>query len=493
MVFIALITLGVSGWSAYSNWNAKQIVEGQQQTLLPATANSEALLSALVNQESGERGYLITQQPSYLGPYRQGQDQEADLVVRLQQELAGQPDLVGELRSVEELHHTWVTQVAEPEIADIRSGNVAAAVAAESTDAGQHDFENLRSAVDTLSAAIRAQSAASDASVDSALDRTFYLAILRAAAVIAVLALVWLLIRRWVNDPIEQLASEVRTVAGGELDRRVEVQGPPEIASLGRDIEAMRQRLRDETDELRQIRQTLAEHSPLHLLLSSQLEPSGNTSYFAVAGRLMSAEGVLAGDWYDAWEMDGPRMALAVVDISGHGPAAGLFALTMKHLLSPPLRAGMAPGAALAWAADECGETDEQFATAIVVDLDLATGLLRYANAGHPEGLVVRAGGIERLPPTGPLMCALPGSWGTGQLAVTEGDLLVLITDGVVEARLPDGSELGMDRVIEVVAEQGQRAEPDVVAEAVISAVREAAVLPLRDDATVVAVRVGPA
>ncbi|HMD46392.1 MAG TPA: SpoIIE family protein phosphatase [Acidimicrobiales bacterium] len=489
---LALLTVASTTYAVVSARNARDTATSEQHTLLPASTDAAALLSALVNQETGERGYVITGEPSLLDPYHEGQAQEASLTARLTRELAGMPDLDGQLRAVELLHGVWVNQIARREIADVAAGNTAAAVTLERSGQGTQQFDAIRRTVTALQHGIDAHAEQATATVDADLKQTFVFSIVRGVFLLVILFLVWLLIRRWVDDPLEQLAAEVQAVAAGDLDRTIEAQGPPEVSSLGRAIEAMRRRLRDEADELRQLRQSLAEHSPLHMLLGSELEASADVAYFSIAGRLLPAEGVLAGDWYDAWEMEGPRMAVAVVDISGHGPAAGLFALRMKHLLSPPLRAGMAPGAALGWVADECGETEEQFATAIVADLDVASGRCRYANAGHPDGLIVRADGIERLTTTGPLMCALPGSWGTGQVDIAPGDLLVLITDGVVEARLPDGSELGIDRVIQLVERHGPGAEPDIVAESIISAVREACVLPLRDDATVVVVRVGP-
>jgi len=139
--------------------------------------------------------------------------------------------------------------------------------------------------------------------------------------------------------------------------------------------------------------------------------------------------------------------------------------------------------------ASECGETDEQFATGIVLDVELATGRCRYANAGHPSGLLFGRQGVEELAPTGPLMCALPGSWRTATVDLEPEAIVVLITDGVSEARLPDGSEFGTDRIAEVVQRSAPEATPDDVAEAVMSAMRDACVSPLRDDATVVVLR----
>lgn len=73
-----------------------------------------------------------------------------------------------------------------------------------------------------------------------------------------------------------------------------------------------------------------------------------------------------------------------MVDISGHGPVAGLFALKIKQLLAPALRLGMSPGDALRWVADQLGDTGDQFATCLVVEISPSSGHCRYANAGHP-------------------------------------------------------------------------------------------------------------
>jgi len=165
------------------------------------------------------------------------------------------------------------------------------------------------------------------------------------------------------------------------------------------------------------------------------------------------------------------------------------MALRLKHLLAPPFRMGMAPGTAVGWVADQLDDLDEQCATAFVLEYDPATGQGRYANAGHPGGLLFQRQGVTSLDRTGPLICGLRGrSWETRPLQAEEGDLLVLVTDGLIEARLPDGSEFGLDRIEAIVTDLGRSASPDQVAEGLIAGVREACTTPLRDDATVVVV-----
>jgi len=368
---------------------------------------------------------------------------------------------------------------------------VAAALAAEDTGTGKVDFNRMRQAVGQLQNSVLRQFQQLDNTVDSSIESTFVLVVVRAGIVLLLVVLTLFLLRRWVNDPIERLARDVRTVADGDLDRPIDPAGPPELASLGTDIEAMRRRLRDEADELRQVREALAERSPLQLLLREELEASSEGLGTAVAGRLLPAEGVLAGDWYDTWDRSGSGVAAVLVDISGHGPAAGLFALKIKHLLTPAVRSGNAPGAAFDYVAEECGETGEQFATGIVVEIDETGRRCRYANAGHPPGLLFRGDSVTELSTTGPLLCALPGSWRTASVEVRPGDVIVLSTDGVTEARRPDGSEFGLDGLIEAVRGHRGNGDADSLAEALVSALRESCTLPLKDDATIVVVHVG--
>lgn len=490
MVVIAVALIGFASWTAAQTWSSRSTILHEQRTLLPAETNTQALLSAFIDEDTGVQGYVLTGSARDSASYRSGATEATHLMNNLQHELRGDTRTLATLKKVENRYRTWRRVYVGPEIAAAKAGDRTTAATLAATF-GQLQVERVWASVTTLQDDVNRLTQQTDDSVDNTLLTTFALSVIRGGAVLMLIAVVLFFLRRWINEPVEQLAGEVRVVAGGKLDRPVEAQGPPELASLGHYVEGMRRQLRNEGDELRQLRQALVERSPLHVLLHSELEPTGDTSSFAVAGRHLPAEGILAGDWYDVWQRDGGGVAAALVDISGHGSAAGLFALKIKYLLTPAVRLGLPPGEALQWVAGECGDTDEQFATGIVVELDGTSGLCRYANAGHPSGLLFRASGVEELTATGPLMCVLPGAWSTAAVAVSSGDLLVLTTDGVIEARLPDGSEFGMAGIVEVVNQHGRSGSPDDVAESLVSAVRDRCRLPLKDDVTVVVVRVG--
>jgi sigma-B regulation protein RsbU (phosphoserine phosphatase) len=486
---VGVVTLAINGLSIWNAVQTRREVERQQQQLAPAGQQIGALRAALADQEAGLAGYELAGVPTALAPYTRGRLAAADLVAQLHQELRGDATALADLGRVEQLDRAWITTVAAPRVATaaVAPGSVAADTV-ETAD--RTAFDAIGARMTALAGEVAARNQAlSDAVLHDA-SQTIVVALVRSWFLLAILAALWLVLNRLVSTPVERLNADVEAVAAGSLDRPIPSHGLRELTTLGRSTEAMRLALRHDSDELRQLRQALAQRSPLHGLIRSELQSTEDRLDAAIAGRLLPADGVLAGDWYDAWEIGDRRVALALVDVSGHGPEAGIMALRLKHLLGPPFRMGMSPGSALDWVADQLDDLDEQCVTAFLLDLDPVSGRCRYANAGHPSGLLFRDDRIEWLERTGPLICGIRGrSWSTREVRAGAGDLLVLVTDGLIEARLPDGAEFGLDRIRDIVTAMGRSAAPDAVAEGLVEGVREACVTPLRDDATVVVVR----
>jgi sigma-B regulation protein RsbU (phosphoserine phosphatase) len=162
--------------------------------------------------------------------------------------------------------------------------------------------------------------------------------------------------------------------------------------------------------------------------------------YFAVAPRQAAAA-----------DGGGRECVLMVADVSGKGMAASLLTASLEAFAAGPIEDGLAP--------DEiCAKLSrllyrrtppEKYATAFVAALDLESGAVRYANAGHNPPLILRASGeIEELGPTGVPIALLPDTDYGGALArLAPGDTLLLYTDGIVEANDPEGEEYGVERL----------------------------------------------
>ncbi|MGX6600881.1 PP2C family protein-serine/threonine phosphatase [Micromonosporaceae bacterium Da 78-11] len=98
-------------------------------------------------------------------------------------------------------------------------------------------------------------------------------------------------------------------------------------------------------------------------------------------------------------------------------------------------------------ATDDCAAV-----AAVLAELDQRTGILRVISAGHPGGIVLRHDKAVKVLPT---PTALPVTLGDKrppavvQESLEPGDMLLLYTDGIVEARTPDGEAFGLDRLID--------------------------------------------
>src|SRR5690606_14245547 len=122
------------------------------------------------------------------------------------------------------------------------------------------------------------------------------------------------------------------------------------------------------------------------------------------------------------------RLDLMIVDVSGKGIAAALLTASLEALAAAPLEAAIAPEEALALVSRRLYErtSASKYATAQLGRLDLATGALRLAGAGHLPALLVRdGGGVEQIESTGRPLGLLPDStYGAHELTMAPGDLL---------------------------------------------------------------------
>lgn len=203
----------------------------------------------------------------------------------------------------------------------------------------------------------------------------------------------------------------------------------------------------------------------------------------------------VGGDYYDYLTLMNGNTAIVVGDVSGHGMPAGLLMAVAKGAIHTQSQSENPPAVLM----ERLTKTllhmsaDNQFMTLVFVEIDLGAGRLVYSNAGHHYPLHYRAssGVIEELESTGLPLGMLPKPPGPFvERALDPGDVLVLYSDGVVEATNAADEMFGTVRLGEVVlAQLGRPAE--TVIEGIFAAVRaHTNNAPLDDDATVVVVRV---
>ncbi len=199
---------------------------------------------------------------------------------------------------------------------------------------------------------------------------------------------------------------------------------------------------------------------------------------------------MMAGDFYDVFLAGPQRMAAVIGDVSGHGIEPSITAFQVKYLLRVFLRQYRDPAQALEElnAIISAQTRQEEFVSLCLVVFDQAAGTLRYASAGHPPAWLWHDGEVRPLRSTGPLLTLNPkASYGSREVALDSGDLLLLYTDGLAEARA--GEQLfGEDRIAGMLRrDPGQ--DTEVLCKALLEAAQDFAHDTLTDDVAILAVR----
>lgn len=244
-----LLTAIVLGAVVSANANGRQLNVVFNE-IGPLRTDGEELLVALLNQETGIRGYAVNGSASDFSPYTDGRKQEQALVEDMNSRLHGRRKVAEELQIVEARMAVWRTDVAEPVIAKMRAGDTRGALALIDTDA-RHRFDDVRSAAGVLNSDILAVRNLAEARLQKSNRQIIWALITVTWIVIITGVLLALLIRRLVTNPVARLAVDVRQVAAGDYNHVVDRSGPPEVARLGRDVEEMRRRI---VDDLRTVR-----------------------------------------------------------------------------------------------------------------------------------------------------------------------------------------------------------------------------------------------
>jgi sigma-B regulation protein RsbU (phosphoserine phosphatase) len=200
--------------------------------------------------------------------------------------------------------------------------------------------------------------------------------------------------------------------------------------------------------------------------------------------------GMMAGDFYDVYPTGGGRVAAVIGDVAGHGIEPSITAFQVKYLLRNFLSQYRDPAQAL----EELNRVlstnsrPEDLVSLCVVVFDPVAGSIRHASAGHPAAWLWHDSEMRALRSTGPLLTLDPNAtYLSHERRLAPGDLLVLYTDGLAEAR--DGGQLfGEDRIAGIIRrDPGQDA--NIIAKVLLEAARDFASAPLTDDVAVLTVR----
>lgn len=194
------------------------------------------------------------------------------------------------------------------------------------------------------------------------------------------------------------------------------------------------------------------EHELAERLQRAMLPALARLDEVDIAARYRSStRGVhIGGDWYDAFARSDGTVVLTVGDVTGHGLDAAVVMGQLQNALRAYALEGHGPASSLRLVHELLREgRGSLYATAVVVEVELRTGAIRWANAGHPPPLVQDATGrVDYLEADhGPMLgagprCTIPEH----QRSLTPDSAVALYTDGLIERRTSD-LDAGMARL----------------------------------------------
>jgi PAS domain S-box-containing protein len=220
------------------------------------------------------------------------------------------------------------------------------------------------------------------------------------------------------------------------------------------------QRLREREAQL-----VAAQRIQEHLLPPSSPVVPG----FDITGKVLPAE-FAGGDYFDYLCLPDGSLGVVVGDVSGHGVSSALLtASTCAHLRSfvadhTDVQEVLAHTNSIL-----CWETEEgRFVTLLFARLDLKSRTVHYVNAGHPSGYVLsQSGDVKAVLESGTLpLAVLPDAEFPvgGPIGLEPNDILLLVTDGIPEARSPEDVLFGAERMLDIVRAHRNRKSSEIIA-----------------------------
>lgn len=263
---------------------------------------------------------------------------------------------------------------------------------------------------------------------------------------------------RWVllsKVPLRDGAGNIRGLVGMAADITAQKEAEAQANRARLDLQAKNAQMEEELAVARDLQRELME---AELRRVNETMHWQNGRFHPLTLHYEASE-QLAGDFVHALPLTHTRFGLFICDVMGHGVRASLVTALIRGLLANQRLRDLDPGDLLARLnARLCVLLDQpvmpRFVTALYATIDLKSGAVKMADAGHPWPLLQRAGGRVSTMQDGPCDPALglipDACYTTSTHVISPGDRLLLLTDGWLEEANEAGEEFGRERLAEL-------------------------------------------
>lgn len=281
------------------------------------------------------------------------------------------------------------------------------------------------------------------------------------------------LVSRQTTKSLRSLSKSTEEIAQGNLDTELtKIPRSDEVGRLSRSFRRMRDSLKLHILELQEAtaaRQRMESELAIAAQIQQAMLPSAEAAVdprYSVSTLLQPAR-VVGGDLYDFFHVADERICMVIGDVANKGVPAALFMArtlslmrTLAHQSSSPAALLFAVNRELAYNNPEC-----RFVTMFFAMLDLKSGLLQYASAGHDAPLLLRDGEVSKLVlETGPALgLEEEASFPQFEIHLLAHDIVVMYTDGITEARNRDNEEFSEARLQTTIRQQAPAFAADII------------------------------
>ncbi|HWM94527.1 MAG TPA: PP2C family protein-serine/threonine phosphatase [Thermoanaerobaculia bacterium] len=269
--------------------------------------------------------------------------------------------------------------------------------------------------------------------------------------VIAALMAVFMIVG--LSRAVNRLSQATTAVRSGDFGVRIPVRRRDQVGDLQRSFNEMAAHLESSVTAAAQKE-----------ILEKELQIARNVQTSLIPSNLPTGEGIefatlfepsaaIGGDYFDVLRLSDTEIAVVIADVSGHGLSTGLRMAMLKAALLILIEETRDPEEILRRLDSVVRNSEDRtFVTATLAIVDLHRGTLRLTNAGHPPTYLIRGRQVQEILLPGSPLGGLGHTYGKATVPLEPGDLVVWLSDGLIEAEGDDSEPFGYDRVAEALA-----------------------------------------
>lgn len=294
---------------------------------------------------------------------------------------------------------------------------------------------------------------------------------------------------------VNRLSAATESIREGDFSVRIPVRRKDQVGELQASFNRMAANLEELVSTAAQKEVLEKELSIARDLQQSLLPRSLPEEEGLELATLFEPSAAIGGDYYDVLRLSEHRLAVVVADVSGHGLPTGLRMAMLKAALMVLMEDpdGTEDPEEVLHRLDAVVRSEKDrrfFVTATLAILDLQAASLNLVNAGHPPTYLLRDRQVEEILVPGSPLGVLTPRFGRRTVALQAGDVLVWMSDGILESRDAQGEPLGYDGVRAALAEGSPDDSAAVVRDRLVESVaRHTGDRPVEDDRTLVVLR----